>query len=1097
MFIKLLRSVLTLIVGLTLTAAAAWAQTGTIEGQVTDQATGEALISANVFIPSISRGAATNVEGDFSIEEIPYGTYELRVSYIGYTTETVTVTVDEATENVNVTLSQSAGQLDELIVTALGTERRINELSYSAEKLDVEDITQSGTSNLMQSLAGNVAGLQVNSRNGIGGSTDIILRGINSITGSNQPLIVVDGVPYSNERFNQEFTEQGFSGYDFGSTALDINPAMVESMTVLKGAAATALYGSRAANGAIIITTKSGAPQGEQVTVNVRSSAGFSFVNPQTFPEYQREYGAGYIKHFISAPATWTQDPDDVVDNVIVLGADASFGPKFDGRPVYVWKSFFPNHPLFGQAVPYLPAENMPIEFFDTGVNLTNSINLRGGINNGTGYYSLGYAQSNVTGFMPNAQLDSYNLNFAAGYDVSDKLNVEASIDFTRTEGRARPKRGYSTIMSSFRQWWQTNVDVTELKAAYFRNRQNVTWNPSSSSTTPVFWDNPYFESYENFETDTRDRYVGYVEAQYDLADWINLTGRASIDAYHNLIELRLATGSVPTFRFPAGSGYQKRMRDFQAYNFRLTANFNRQLSQDFELNGRLGVLARRTHTTGTVASTSGGLITPGLYSLDNSVNKILFPNETDVRTGLNAVYASARLGYEDMVFLRATARRDKSSTLPEGNNIYFYPSVSGSFLFSQLLDAEWLSFGKIRASWARVGAPAQPLSLRDFYQRGFNFGSVRQFALPAVKANSNLKPEITESWDIGLQLGFLNSRLYVEASYYNGSTYNQIFRVNISNATGYEAKIINAGQIDNNGIEVSLRARPVITNSFSWTVSANWFKNYNTVVELTEGVEYFELAAPQGPLTIGAFVGEPIGVIRGPAFVRAPNGKPIVDSETGYYLVSESSTEIIGNMLPDWNAGITNTFSYKNLSLNVLVDVRWGGEIFSLDQYYGQGTGLYPITAGVNQRGEPKRAPVDEGGGVLLPGVNWTDTNGNGKPDKGDKYTPNSTYGPLTNYAGVYGFAASPAEAYIYDGSYVKLREVGLTYNLPVEWLEAIGGIDRASVSVVGRNLWIIHKNLPYADPESSLSEGSVSGYSGGMLPSARSFTFTVNLNF
>ncbi len=1075
--IKLLRSVLMLVAGLCLTAATAWAQTGTIEGQVTDQQTGEALINANVFIPSITRGAATNVSGEFTIENVPYGTYEVRVSYVGYQTKTVTVTVDEATESVDITLQPATGQLDELIVTALGTQTRINELSYSAEKVDVEDIVESGTSDLMQSLSGKVAGLRINSRNGMGGSTDIILRGINSITGDNQPLIVVDGVPYSNSRFNTDAAEQGFSGYDFGSTALDINPATIASITVLKGAAATALYGSRASNGAIIITTKQGAPQGEQVTVNFRSSVGLSFANPNTFPTYQREYGAGYFPTFLTIDNPWSSDTSKIT--AARYPADASFGPKFDpDKMVYQWGAFYPGHPNYQEATPWLPAENMPIDFFKTGVNVSNSLNIRGGINDGTGYYALGYTQGNITGIMPNSQLDKYKLSFGAAYNIDPKLRVEASIDYSRTEGLGRPKRGYSTIMSSFRQWWQTNVNILNQKQAYFRNRNNSTWNLTAPRTGPFYWDNPYWERYENYETDTRDRYVGYVEAQYDATEWLSITGRMSLDAYNSLIELRTNVGSVGV------SDYTRRGRDFRAYNFRLSANFNKQLNESFELRGQVGALARRTHTVSIDASTLGGLVTPGLYSLDNSVSPILFPEEKDIKTGLNAIYASARLGYNNFLGLRGTIRRDKSSTLPKDNNVYFYPSISGGFQFSQLIDASWLSFGKIRAAWARVGAPADPLSLRDVYIRETNFGEAKQFTLPSQKNNADLKPMITESWEVGLQLGFFSGRLYFDAAYYNGSTFNQIFNVNISNATGFQSKFINAGQVDNTGFEISARIRPIITNVFSWTINANWYTNNSTVVELTEGINYFEMASPQGAVSIGAAVGDPIGVIRGTAFVIDPQtGKPIVNQETGFYEISESANEVIGNMLPDWNAGISNVFSYKNFTLNVLVDIRSGGDIFSLDQWYGQGTGLYPITAGTNALGNPVRDPVAEGGGIILPGVTVSGE-------------PNQTRAEV-GYGGALGYYNSPAEAYLYDGSYVKLREVGLTYSLPVEFLNSIGAIDRASISIIGRNLWIIHKNLPYADPEASLSAGNLSGYSGGTLPESRSVSFTINLNF
>ncbi len=1083
---KLLRSVLTLIIGFTFTAAAAWAQTGTIEGQITDQETGEALISANVYIPSLQRGAATNVGGEFTIEDIPYGTYQLRVSYTGYTTKNVTITVDEATETVDVSLLPTIGSLEELVVTALGVERQINELSYSAQKVEVEDVVESGSADLLQSLSGQVAGLSVNTRSGLGASTDIILRGYNSITGNNQVLFVVDGVPYTNNRFNKGYAEAGFAGYDFGNTAVDLNAANIESITVLKGPAAAALYGSRAANGAIIIETVSGPPAREAVRVTFSSSAGFSSVDPETFPTYQREYGSGYFQSFVEIPNPF--DSGSATITVARLFADASYGPAFDpSLMVYQWDAFYTGSPTFGQATPWVPAENMPIEFFETGVNLQNRLAIRGDINNGGGYYSVSYAQKNVTGVLPNSQLDTYNFTLGGGYDLTKDLKVDAQFNYTRTDGLGRPERGYSTQMSLFRQWWAVNVDVFQQKAAYFRNRQfNATWNQANLAidSDPIFWNNLYFERLENFETDQRNRYTGYALLSYDAADWFTIEGQVSIDAYNQIIEERLAQGSVGTIDFPSGSGYQKRLFNFSEFNFKVLGLFNRQLSERFEFDGLVGINIRRNHLTFTEAQTLGGLLTPGLYSLDNSVNAIPFPDERDEQVGVNSAFASLNLDYNDLLFLTLTGRADQSSTLPRENNTYFYPSVSASINFSEFIEADILSFGKLRASYARVGNSAPPLSLQNSFIRLQNFGNATSFRLPSTRKNPNLQPEITESYEVGLQLGFFNNRLYLDATAYKSNTYEQIFPVSVSKATGFSRVFLNAGNVENKGIEFTLRGRPVITNNFSWSAQINFNKNVSEVVALTEGVEYFELVGPQGGISIGAKVGEPFGVIRGSAFVYHENGQPIVDPASGRYLISDQSNEIIGNMLPDWIGSVSNTFNYKNWSLNVLIGVRWGGDIFSLDQWYGQGTGLYPITAGLNKKGNPKRDPVSEGGGVLLPGVN---------PDG----TPNTTYTNAFNVLSAYGFVFNPTQAYIYDGSFIKLREVGLTYSLPSSFLESLGGINRASISVTGRNLWIIHKNLPFADPEASLTSGNVQGYSGGNLPAIRNVTFNITLNF
>lgn len=1086
MIAKLLKLVLGFAVLFCFSAVTVYAQTGTITGQVTDQQTGESLINANVFIQELSAGAATNTSGQYSIEDVPYGTYQLRVSYVGYDTQTVTVTVDEATETVDVALKSSTGQLTELVITGFGVRRQVNELSYSAQQLDVEELSKSGTADIFSSLQGKVAGVQISSKNGLGASSDIILRGVNSLTGNNQVLFVVDGIPIANKRFNTEDQEAGYAGYDFGSTGLDLSSANIASVKVLKGAAATALYGSRASNGVIIITTKKGKPQNESVNIVFNTSIGVSKVNPNTFPTYQKKYGAGYSPGFLTKANTWTSNPTDSI-TTSKFTADASFGSRFDpDKMVYQWDSFYRGSPTFQEKTPWTVADNMPIEFFETGTNVKNSLFVRGGINDGGGFYSLGYSQNNIRGTIPNSSLDKYSLKFSGGYDISEALRVAASFDYTRTEGLGRPARGYSTIMSSFRQWWETNVDVLKQKRAYFRDHNNTTWNPTATRSGPFYWNNPYYERYENYETDQRDRYFSYAKIQYDATDWLIFMGRVSYSGFHQLIEERLAVGSVAVGKYNGASGYQRRSIDYSEFNFRFQANYNTNISQDVTLSGVVGVNARRTHTLSVASITSGGLITPGIYSLDNSVNNVPFPDERDQQLGVNGLFASAKLGYNNYLFLVLNGRRDKASSLPEDNNVYYYGSVSGSFLFGKLVDADWLSFGKIRASVGRVGNQAPPLSLRDVYTRNPNFQGAGLFTIPTTKNNPNLKPEITKSWQIGAQLGFFNDRIYLDVTYYSENTFNQVFRAPISTATGYTSKYVNAGELSNKGVEVVLRTRPIVSENFSWEMTINWSKNENKVVDLGGGIVYFEMVDPQGGVSIGAYEGDPIGVLRGSDFTYTDNGRRIVN-EDGYYVLSDPNT-ILGDMNPDWTGGISNKLSYKNWSLNVLVDVQYGGQIFSLDQWYGQGTGLYPNTVGINPKGNSIRMPVDEGGGVLNKGVVNVGT------EENPEWVENTTYVSANT---AFGYNSMPQSAYVYDATYVKLREIGITYNLPVSVTEAIGVLDQASISLVGRNLWIIYKELPYADPEATLSGGNVGGYSGGSYPALRTVSLNIELNF
>ncbi len=1076
------KQLLSLSIACLLFSTTVFAQTGTLTGTVTDQSSGEVLPGVNIFLPDLERGSATNAQGTYTIQDIEYGTYLVRATYVGYTQFEQEVTIDQEKVTFDIAMSAETQQLEDVVVTAYGIEQSMNELPYSAQQMDTDELTQDRSSNFLNSLNGRVSGLKVNSSNVMGGSTNIVMRGYKSVTGNNQVLFVVDGVPYSNQKFNSSDVQEGFAGYDYGNTAVDINPDNIESVNVLKGPAAAALYGSRASNGAIIIETKKGMP-GQQVRVTVNSSVGFSRVDPETFIEYQDEYGGGYIQAFSQADV----DGDGTMDNVVRTQDDASFGPRFDpDLLVYQWDAFDEGNPNFQTPTPWTFADNQPIDFFETGFNANNSISIQGGFEGG--YYNLGYNQSNAEGILPNSQLDNYKLNFASGYEVSDNFTVDASIQYSRTDGKARPETGYSTLMSEFRQWWATNVDIVEQRRAYFRDRTNESWNWGSGRDFPIYWNNPYWDRYENFQTDRRDRYFGYAEASYGVFDWLNLTGRVGIDSYDQLIEERANKGGVASGASPGGTRfdvpyYLQTNETFTEFTYDLLANYNFQPTEQVNVDGIVGGALTRNHRNRTTAFTNGGLVVPRLYSLDNSLNQLVFPEEVDEQVGINGLFASLNLTYDDFLTLQLTGRRDKASTLPEGENIYYYPSASLGIIFTRFLDADWLSFGKIRGSWAEVGNTAPPYSILDTFNRLTNIAGTGLYTLPNTKNNEDLKPEQTKSWEVGLQMRFINDRLSFDLNYYDQNTLDQILATEVSRAAGYAFKFVNAGNVENRGIELTFNARAVEMRNFAWNLTVNWNRNLNKVKELAPGIDNYQLASPQGDVTISAALGEPYGAIRGSDYIYHDNGEPIV-GPSGFYETTTSSNNIIGNMNPDWTGGVQNQLNYKNISLNFLVDVRWGGDIFSLDQYYGQGTGLYPVTAQVNDRGVNVREPVSEGGGVILDGVN-------------EDGSANDIYAPAENFAGAYGWINNPTAHFIYDGSYVKLRQVGLTFNLPQTFLDRIGGVSAASLSVIGNNLWIIHKNLPFADPEQGLAAGNVQGYQGAVHPATRDFTFNVKLEF
>ena len=490
-------------------------------------------------------------------------------------------------------------------------------------------------------------------------------------------------------------------------------------------------------------------------------------------------------------------------------------------------------------------------------------------------------------------------------------------------------------------------------------------------------------------------------------------------------------------------------------------------------------------------AATNGGLVVPGLYSLSNSLNPIAAPTETYQPIAVDGYFTGITLTYQDYLTLDATYRIDRSSTLPENNNSYGYPSVSTSFLFSKFLpQATWLSTGKIRANYAEVGNSAPFGSTSDIYTKPTPFGGAVLFALPTTKNNPELLPELTSSKEIGLEMAFLRNRLGFDLSYYSTRSYNQIFPVAVSTATGYSNKYVNAGTILNKGFELSLFATPVRTRNFTWDMNVNWTRNRNEVEELYEESKNLQIAAFQGGVSVNATVGQPYGTIQGRTWQYHANGEKLINSDPastnyGRYLTTTTTNNVIGNVNPDWIGGVYNTLKYNNFSLGFLIDVRKGGDVFSLDLYYGMATGVYPESAGLNDLGNPSRDPVTadaKSGGVIMPGVT-----ADGKANTVR----------VENEYGTYGYVYNPAAAFVYDASYTKLRELNLSYSLPENVVSKLRPFKGINVSIIGRNLWIIHKNLPYADPEENLTSGNAQGYQSGAYPTTRTIGANLRLRF
>ncbi|UXX81206.1 SusC/RagA family TonB-linked outer membrane protein [Reichenbachiella carrageenanivorans] len=1076
----------------------AQAQERTISGKVTSAEDDGTLPGVTVVLKGTTSGSTTDLDGNYKIS-IPASGGILVYSFVGLASQEIEVGNRSV---IDIVMQPDAQQLTEVVVTALGISREKRSLGYATQEVEGDELSKVQSDNFVNALSGRVAGVNIKRTTNFGGSTNVIVRGSASLNGNNQALFVIDGVPIANRNTNTRGQSQDGAGYDYGNSVSDINPSDIESVNVLKGAAATALYGSRAANGVVMITTKKGNQSKKGFGVSLNSSVAVGSIIKSTFPEYQTNYGAGYGGEGFGLADGDGDGVDD--DPVVGLGDDASFGPKFTGDPVYHWDSIDPDMPGFQQARPWVNSPNGAITYFETPVNWNNTVT----ITNGGDYGSIrvSYTNTDMSGIMPNSSLKRHNFSVGTQMDVSEKLKVSSFANYIKTDAVGRNATGYNAnIMTSYRQWWQTNVDVKRQRDAYFSTGRNVTWNPNSAASngnppdpSPAYWDNPYWYAYENYQSDNRSRFIGNMMLTYQITDWLSVMGRVAADTYSELQEERKAVGShAENFGIGEGadgsinqlavtSGYLRRDITSGEYNIDFSLNFDKDLTEDLNLKGLLGYNRRRTSFTRLINATNGGLSVPGVYSLQNSQGPLPLSKELDSEIGVNGMFGSLSFGYKNMIFLDATLRRDYSSTLPTTDNVYWYPSLSTSFVFSNLLNVDAISFGKVRANYAQVGNSAPFDYLLDSYVINTPVNDPST-ALSNTKKNAQLKPETTTSYELGVEMEFLDGRVGFDAAYYQSNSKDQIVPVRVSESSGYLYKVINAGEIENKGVELALYGSPIRTSEFSWNIGVNFTRNRNKVLSLTDGLENLQLGSYGDGVTMNARVGEPYGVLFGTDYTYLNPDDPkdserLVDA-SGNYVVTPTSDNSIGNVNPNWTAGITNTFKFKGLTLSALIDIQDGGSIFSLDQAYGLATGLYAETDYINDLGNPVRNTLADGGGYINQGVQ-ADGSVNTVRHQGDHF-------------GAFGYVSGgPNRAHVYDAGYIKLREVSLTYDLPSSLLSNIF-IQSATVGVFGSNLAILKKHLPHADPESGLGSGNLQGYSIGSLPSVREIGFNVKLTF
>ena len=1059
----------------------AMAQGSSVTGKITQSSDGKLLNGVNVQVKGSENKVLSDVNGTFSIQCNQNDTLVFSLS--GLKTAEVAV---NGQSTLTIVLDEESATYKQHVVTGFGIKRSKAELGYSSQKVSASEITTTRSNNALSALSGKVAGLDIKTNNQMGGSTNIVLRGFKSLAGNNQALIVIDGVPFDNSNTNGSGQATARGGYDFGNAAADINPDDIASINVLKGASATALYGSRAANGVILIETKKGR-RGVNVTVNMGGSYGV--IDKTTMPQYQNQYGAGYGPFYgDTLGGYFTEDDidgDGKKDVIVNTTEDASFGGKFDPNlKVFDWKSLDPtDKEHYMKATSWVAAQNTPAYFMRNPSAGSKSFSIYGGNDKST--YKLGFARNTEQGMLPNSSLFKNILNFGVTNQLTNKLyaGITANISFNGATGRYGTGYDAKNPMGNFRQWWQTNVDMKELEAAYNRNTErNTTWNwadYTDVSAGPIYWDNPYFMRNKSYENDERTRFFGNTFLTYQAKKWMTITGRVSMDGYNEMQEERIAVGSIDV------SEYSRYNRNYREFNYDLFAEYNKEVSKNFKISGVSGINIRKQTITSIYAQTNGGLNVPNLYSLSNTVNPLEAPSESYSAKQVNGVYSNVNVGYKNFLFIDLTGRNDVSSTLSKGSNSYFYPSISGSYIFADHLkkligsNMKWLSYSKFRANYAQVGSDAPYGSTKNYYSAGTGFNGNAIYSVSSVMNSAGLQPEKTKSREIGIEVSLLKNRVGFDFNNYNAVTVNQIIPVDISRATGYSQKFINAGAILNRGIEMTLYLNPIRNKNFNWDINFNWARNRNKVLELPD-IENITLANLQGGVSVNATVGQAYGTIKGKDFIYDDKGNRMIDTNTGYWMVTSTSNNVIGNINPKWIGGMRNSFKYKNMSFSFLIDMKKGGSVFSLDQFYGYQTGIYDYSVGKNDLGNDKRLDVAEGGGVILDGV---------KPD-------GSKNDIRVNYDYFLGNAMAPSY-FVYNAGYVKLRELTFGYSVPQKYLSKFKTIKGIDVSLFGRNLWIIKKYVPFSDPEDGMSSGNIQGYQSGAYPNTKMYGFNVRFNF
>lgn len=1059
------------------------AQVTTVRGIVTTEEDGEPVIGASVIVKGTSLGTVTDVNGRFELSGLPPSATRLLISYISLMAKEVAIA-----PQVSVTLKSDTHLLDEVVVTALGISREKKALGYTAQEVKQDALVQGKDNNLLNSLSGKIAGVRITNTQGDVGSSRIVIRGETSIAGENQPLFIVDGIPVDNSQLNARS-----SGRDFKNAIADLNPEDIKTLTVLKGPNAAALYGARAAHGAIVITTKGGDKRQKGIGITLHSSTQVSFV--ATLPEFQNLFGQGAGGRFSYVDGKGAGVND---------GVDESWGPRLDiGLLIPQFDS-----PLDADgnrvATPWVSHPNNVRDYFRMGISTNNGISVARG--DDKYQFRVGYNYEKQVSIVPDAGTNKTNISLNTDYHLAKWIVVGATANYIvytapSLPGSATPSGSNVRSNSPMLQflWFGRQVDTNSLKADYTRN-----WNSS-------YYDNPFWSASYNTQSQERHRLIGDLHAEFRLTDGLNVRFRTSTDWYNDRRKSKVKWGSAG-----AGSPYGSYAEDaytVKENNTEVLATYIKQLNKNWGIDALLGFNVRNKQYENNYQA-APRLAVADLYTLTNSRDPLISSNDF-YRLRQYGLYGSIQLDYRRWAFLNITGRNDWSSTLPVDNNSYFYPSVTASVLLSEAFGwrSKAVNYLKIRGGWSQVGADANPYQLATVFTSETAFNGNPLQSSSTIGMNPNLKPEKTSSIEAGFEAAFWDNRLCLDFTYYKTDSRNQILKLATTAASGYTSQVRNAGHIRNRGYEIQLGAVPIQTSKgFRWNLDLNYGANSSKVVKLDDEGLITSYQLYSSGIQILASVGEAYGTLFGTSYVRDANGNVVVDAN-GLPKIS-TTNKTLGKFTPDWTGGISNTFSYRSLSLSFLIDASVGGSIFSNTNKTGKYTGVLANTlSGRNAEhgglwyytdamGNNVRLSESPSYSVSSDGLYYAQVNGQstrvyqdgimveGVTESGSK---NEEVVSAEKY---YHRIYSIAEANVYDASYVKLREVALSYRLPRLWTQKLH-LQEASVTLTGRNLWTIYKSVPNIDPESALTTGNAQGVEAYSLPTTRSFGVNLSVKF